>query len=65
MTFLANGFLAIDKIGKTGESTKKNFPAHLWLSLEKIGVRAPSIPHFKALGMRHLQYEILNTPKKP
>ena len=28
------------------------------MSLDRIVVPAPSIPHFKGLGMRNLQYEI-------
>ena len=34
------------------------FPALLWVSLDRIIVWAPSIPHFKDLGMRNLQYEM-------
>ena len=30
----------------------------MWISSDKIIVPAPSIPHFKGLGMRNLQYEI-------
>ena len=37
--------------------------AYLSISLEKIIVLAPSIPHFKGLGMRNLQYEIRICPK--
>ena len=52
-----HGFLEIEKIEKTVESMKSYFPASLWISLDRIIVHASSIPHFKALGMRNLQYE--------
>ena len=53
-----HGFLEIDKIGKTGESMKCYFPAFLRIFFDRIMVTAPSIPHFKGLGMRNLLYEI-------
>ena len=37
---------------------KKYFPALSQISLKRIVVQAPTIPHFKGLGMRNLQYEI-------
>ena len=46
------------EIEKTVESIKSYFPALLWISLDKNIVLAPSIPHFKGLDMRNLQYEI-------
>ena len=48
-------FLEIDKIGKTGESTKSFFPAYLWISLDNISVWSPSIT---GLGKKNLLYEI-------
>jgi hypothetical protein len=51
-------FLEIDKIGKTGESTKSYFLAFLSIFLDRIIVRTPTIPHFKGLGMRNFQYKI-------
>ena len=50
--------LSLGKIGKTGEFMKKYFPALSQISLKIIVVQAPTIPHFKGLGMRNLQYEI-------
>ena len=37
---------------------KGYFPAFLWYALGKIILLATTIPHFKGLGMRNLQYEI-------
>ena len=37
---------------------KSNLPVFLWMSLYRIIVRAPSIPHFRGLSMRNLHYEI-------
>ena len=37
---------------------EKLFSSILWIFLDRIIVLAPSIPHFKGLGMRNLQYEI-------
>ena len=53
-----HGFLEIDKIGKTDESTKSYFLSFLWIFLDRIIVTAPSIPHFKGLGTRNLLYEL-------
>ena len=50
--------LSSGKIGKTCEFMKKYFPALSQISLERIIVQAPTIPHFKGLVMRNLQYEI-------
>ena len=36
-------------MGKTSESMKSYFPAFLLISMYKITVPAPSIPHFKDL----------------
>ena len=36
-------FPEIDKIDKTGESTKNYLPAYLGISLDKIAVQAPQI----------------------
>ena len=36
----------------------KNRTTHKSISLDRIIVLAPSIPHFKGLGMRNLHYEI-------
>ena len=44
--------------GKTGEFMKKYLPSLSQISLKIIIVQAPTIPHFKGLGMRNLQYEI-------
>ena len=44
--------------GKTGEFMKKYLPSLSKISLKIIIVQAPTIPHFKGLGMRNLQYEI-------
>ena len=40
------------------KSMKSYLPAFLWISLDRTIVPAPSMPHFKGLGMRNLQYEI-------
>ena len=37
---------------------KKYFPSLLQISLKIIIVQAPTIPHFKGLGMRNLPYEM-------
>ena len=50
--------MEIDKIDKTGESMKTYLPAFLWITFNTTIVQAPSIPHFKGLNMRNLQYEI-------
>ena len=49
---LENGFMEIVKMGKTGESMNSYFPSFLSISLDMIIVQAPSIPHFKDLGMK-------------
>ena len=41
------------------EIHEKLFPSFFWISCDKIIVQAPSIPHFKGLGMRSLQYKII------
>ena len=48
-------FLAV---GKNNYGNKIPFPESLWISLARIIIRAPSIPPFKGLEMRSLQYEI-------
>ena len=40
------------------KSMKSYFPAFLRIFLDRIIVKAPSIPHFKGLGMRSMLYEI-------
>ena len=42
-----------------GKSMKNYIQAFLWISLDRIIVQAPSISHFKGLGMRNLEYEIV------
>ena len=57
-------FLNLGKFCKTGEFMKKYFPALSQISLKIIVVQAPTIPHFKGLDMRNLQYEIRVCPKQ-
>ena len=45
-------------IGKTGEFMKKYLPLLSQISFKKNIVQVPTIPHFKGLSMRNLQYEI-------
>ena len=40
------------------KSMKSYLPAFLWISWDRIMIQAPSIPHFKDLSMRNLQYEL-------
>ena len=55
--------MEIDKIDKTGESMKTYLPAFLWITFNTTIVQALSIPHFKGLNMRNLQYEKIIFPK--
>ena len=48
----------LTKLPELVNPQKTYFPAYLRISLNRIIVPAPSIPHFKGLGMRNLQYEI-------
>ena len=50
--------------GKTGEFMKKYLPSLSQISLKIIIVQAPTIPHFKGLSLRNLQYEIKICPKQ-
>ena len=58
--FPVSGFLqdTYMKLSKIDESMKFYFQAILQISLDQIFVQAPSIPHFKGLGMTNLEYEI-------
>ena len=51
-------FCKLTELTKTDEYMKRYFPAILWIPFDQIIVQAPSIPHFKGLGMRNLEYEI-------
>ena len=51
-------FCKLTELTKTDEYMKPYFPAFLWIFLDRIIVQAPSICHFKGLGMRNLEYEI-------
>ena len=44
--------------GKTDEFMKKCLPSLSQISLKMIILQAPTIPHFKCLSMRNLQYKI-------
>ena len=50
--------------GKTGEFMKKYLPSLSQTSFKIIIVQVATIPHFKGLSMRNLQYEIINCQKK-
>ena len=53
-----HGFISFANFVNFQKSMKSHFPAFLWISLKKNLLLAPSIPHFKGLGMANLQYEI-------
>ena len=58
LNWISGFFCKLTKLTKTDESMKCYFSAILWISFDQIIVQAPSIPHFKGLGMRNLEYEI-------
>ena len=50
--------LEINRIDKDDESINSYFPSLSCIPFVRIVVKAHSIPHFKGLGMRNLEYEI-------
>ena len=48
----------LTKLPELVNPQKTYFPAYLRISLNRIIVPAPSIPHFKGLDRINLQYEI-------
>ena len=51
-------FCKLTELTKTNEYMKPYFSAFSWIFLDRIIVQAPSMCHFKCLGMRNLENEI-------
>ena len=57
-------FLSLGKIDKSGDSMKSYFPTILRIFfLDRIKLKAQTIPHFEGLDMRNLQHKMRKSQK--